>query len=172
MRESRRSGSIDYKTRIFIHHIVSRFSPPLLASYSLSTRPPLPSPLSVHLSVRLSLCTYRKKKKKQSHTQPNCIFIDPSSPSSSPSSSSLSESKVMRKPCCDKQDTNKGAWSKQEDQKLIDYVSKHGEGCWAAVPRGAGTCYCCRCWASQENQFETRADKNCLIIITGYWLRN
>lgn len=59
MRESRRSGSIDYKTRIFIHHIVSRFSPPLLASYSLSTRPPLPSPLS----VRLSLCTYTKKKK-------------------------------------------------------------------------------------------------------------
>ncbi|KAJ8769497.1 hypothetical protein K2173_003861 [Erythroxylum novogranatense] len=28
----------------------------------------------------------------------------------------------MRKPCCDKQDTNKGAWSKQEDQKLIEYI--------------------------------------------------
>ncbi|XP_044465675.1 transcription factor MYB3-like [Mangifera indica] len=34
----------------------------------------------------------------------------------------------MRKPCCDKQDINKGAWSKEEDQKLIDYITKHGEG--------------------------------------------
>ncbi|KAF2300477.1 hypothetical protein GH714_013751 [Hevea brasiliensis] len=34
----------------------------------------------------------------------------------------------MRKPCCDKQGNNKGAWSKQEDQKLIDYITIHGEG--------------------------------------------
>lgn len=44
----------------------------------------------------------------------------------------------MRKPCCDKQDTNKGAWSKQEDQKLIDYIRKHGEGCWRTLPQAAG----------------------------------
>ncbi|KAL3570779.1 hypothetical protein D5086_028028 [Populus alba] len=44
----------------------------------------------------------------------------------------------MRKPCCDKQHTNKGAWSKQEDQKLIDYIQKHGEGCWRSLPQAAG----------------------------------
>ncbi|KAM7276383.1 hypothetical protein ACFE04_018249 [Oxalis oulophora] len=43
----------------------------------------------------------------------------------------------MRKPCCDKQDTNKGAWSKQEDQKLVDYIRKHGEGCWRTLPQAA-----------------------------------
>ncbi|XP_059642997.1 myb-related protein 308-like isoform X2 [Cornus florida] len=33
----------------------------------------------------------------------------------------------MRKPSHVKQlDTNKGAWSKHEDQKLIDYIQKHG----------------------------------------------
>nr|URY18846.1 MYB protein [Zanthoxylum bungeanum] len=48
----------------------------------------------------------------------------------------------MRKPCCDKQDTNKGAWSKQEDQKLIDYIRKHGEGCWPTLPQAAGLLRC------------------------------
>uniref|UniRef100_A0A2P2JW51 Transcription repressor MYB4 isoform X2 n=1 Tax=Rhizophora mucronata TaxID=61149 RepID=A0A2P2JW51_RHIMU len=44
----------------------------------------------------------------------------------------------MRKPCCEKLDNNKGAWSKQEDQRLIDYIRKHGEGCWRTVPQAAG----------------------------------
>lgn len=44
----------------------------------------------------------------------------------------------MRKPCCDKEDTNKGAWSKQEDEKLIEYIRKHGEGCWRTLPKAAG----------------------------------
>ncbi|XVF02825.1 hypothetical protein REPUB_Repub04eG0207700 [Reevesia pubescens] len=48
----------------------------------------------------------------------------------------------MRKPCCDKQDTNKGAWSKQEDEKLINYIRKHGEGCWRTLPRAAGLLRC------------------------------
>ncbi|KAK6913566.1 SANT/Myb domain [Dillenia turbinata] len=48
----------------------------------------------------------------------------------------------MRKPCCDKQDTNKGAWSKQEDQKLIDYIKTHGEGCWRSLPKAAGLLRC------------------------------
>ncbi|KAJ0047647.1 hypothetical protein Pint_17009 [Pistacia integerrima] len=43
----------------------------------------------------------------------------------------------MRKPCCDKQDMNKGAWSKEEDRKLIDYVTKHGEGKWRSLPQAA-----------------------------------
>ncbi|KAL6007451.1 hypothetical protein ACLOJK_032948 [Asimina triloba] len=48
----------------------------------------------------------------------------------------------MRKPCCDKQDRNKGAWSKQEDQKLIDYIKVHGEGCWRSLPQAAGLLRC------------------------------
>nr|QLF96268.1 R2R3-myeloblastosis protein [Morus alba] len=37
---------------------------------------------------------------------------------------------------------NKGAWSKQEDQKLIDYIHKHGEGCWRSLPKAAGLFRC------------------------------
>ncbi|KAI3443300.1 uncharacterized protein J3R85_000231 [Psidium guajava] len=48
----------------------------------------------------------------------------------------------MRKPCCDKQKTNKGAWSEQEDQTLINYVRKHGEGNWNSIPRAAGLLRC------------------------------
>uniref|UniRef100_A0A2P2JW57 Myb-related protein 308 n=1 Tax=Rhizophora mucronata TaxID=61149 RepID=A0A2P2JW57_RHIMU len=48
----------------------------------------------------------------------------------------------MRKPCCEKLDNNKGAWSKQEDQRLIDYIRKHGEGCWRTVPQAAGILRC------------------------------
>ncbi|KAI9174890.1 hypothetical protein LWI28_024169 [Acer negundo] len=46
----------------------------------------------------------------------------------------------MRKPCCKKKETSyyKGAWTKQEDQKLIDYIQKHGEGCWRSLPQAAG----------------------------------
>ncbi|KAL9261842.1 Transcription repressor MYB4-like protein [Drosera capensis] len=47
----------------------------------------------------------------------------------------------MRKPRCDKQETNR-AWSKQEDQKLIDYIRQHGEGCWRAIPEAAGMDRC------------------------------
>ncbi|KAF7849935.1 hypothetical protein BT93_L0107 [Corymbia citriodora subsp. variegata] len=49
----------------------------------------------------------------------------------------------MRKPCCEKKGTmNKGAWTKQEDQKLIDYIHKHGEGCWRSLPQAAGLLRC------------------------------
>ncbi|KAM7271805.1 hypothetical protein ACFE04_031019 [Oxalis oulophora] len=48
----------------------------------------------------------------------------------------------MRKPCCHKQDMNKGAWSKQEDQKLIDYIRINGEGCWRTLPQSAGLLRC------------------------------
>ncbi|XP_004239398.1 transcription factor MYB3 [Solanum lycopersicum] len=49
----------------------------------------------------------------------------------------------MRKPCCDnKEEMHKGAWSKQEDQKLIDYITKHGEGCWRNLPKAAGLLRC------------------------------
>ncbi|KAK8709184.1 hypothetical protein V6N13_060213 [Hibiscus sabdariffa] len=48
----------------------------------------------------------------------------------------------MRKPCCDKKGTNEGAWSQLEDQKLTDYILKHGEGCWRSLPQAAGLLRC------------------------------
>ncbi|KAJ6765914.1 MYB DOMAIN CLASS TRANSCRIPTION FACTOR [Salix purpurea] len=33
-----------------------------------------------------------------------------------------------RSPCCEKAHTNKGAWTKEEDDRLIAYIRTHGEG--------------------------------------------
>ncbi|KAH7568212.1 hypothetical protein JRO89_XS07G0262200 [Xanthoceras sorbifolium] len=44
-----------------------------------------------------------------------------------------------RSPCCEKAHTNKGAWTKEEDQRLIDYIRLHGEGCWRSLPKAAGS---------------------------------
>ncbi|KAF0888418.1 hypothetical protein E2562_014234 [Oryza meyeriana var. granulata] len=47
-----------------------------------------------------------------------------------------------RSPCCEKAHTNKGAWTKEEDQRLIAYIKAHGEGCWRSLPKGAGLLRC------------------------------
>ncbi|KAF8772238.1 hypothetical protein HU200_005953 [Digitaria exilis] len=41
---------------------------------------------------------------------------------------------------CEKPKMNyrKGLWSPEEDQRLRDYILKHGLGCWSAVPAKAG----------------------------------
>jgi Myb-like DNA-binding domain len=44
-----------------------------------------------------------------------------------------------RSPCCEKAHTNKGAWTKEEDQRLIAYIKAHGEGCWRSLPKSAGS---------------------------------
>jgi len=33
---------------------------------------------------------------------------------------------------------NKGAWTKEEDQRLIDYIRNHGEGSWRSLPKSVG----------------------------------
>ncbi|KAF8405783.1 hypothetical protein HHK36_007861 [Tetracentron sinense] len=43
-----------------------------------------------------------------------------------------------RTPCCEKEHTNKGAWSTEEDQRLINYIRANGEGCWRSLPKAAG----------------------------------
>ncbi|XP_077243941.1 myb-related protein 308-like [Tasmannia lanceolata] len=48
----------------------------------------------------------------------------------------------MRKAVCDKQKTIKGAWTKQEDQRLINYIQAHGEGSWRSIPQAAGLLRC------------------------------
>ncbi|WJX53802.1 hypothetical protein P8452_39756 [Trifolium repens] len=47
-----------------------------------------------------------------------------------------------RSPCCEKQHTNKGAWSKEEDDRLIKYIKDNGEGCWRSLPKAAGLARC------------------------------
>ncbi|CAN4112555.1 unnamed protein product [Withania somnifera] len=47
-----------------------------------------------------------------------------------------------RSPCCEKAHTNKGAWTKEEDERLIAYIRSHGEGCWRSLPKAAGLLRC------------------------------
>ncbi|KAF8658138.1 hypothetical protein HU200_059608 [Digitaria exilis] len=47
-----------------------------------------------------------------------------------------------RSPCCEKAHTNKGAWTKEEDQRLVAYIKAHGEGCWRSLPKAAGLLRC------------------------------
>lgn len=47
-----------------------------------------------------------------------------------------------RSPCCEKAHTNKGAWTKEEDDRLIAYIKAHGEGCWRSLPKAAGLLRC------------------------------
>ncbi|XAR61642.1 hypothetical protein NMG60_11016117 [Bertholletia excelsa] len=47
-----------------------------------------------------------------------------------------------RSPCCEKAHTNKGAWSKEEDERLIAYIRANGQGCWRSLPKAAGLLRC------------------------------
>ncbi|XP_008655313.1 uncharacterized isoform X1 [Zea mays] len=47
-----------------------------------------------------------------------------------------------RSPCCEKGHTNKGAWTKEEDERLVAYIRSHGEGCWRSLPSAAGLLRC------------------------------
>ncbi|KAL7261743.1 hypothetical protein ACSBR1_000202 [Camellia fascicularis] len=47
-----------------------------------------------------------------------------------------------RSPCCEKAHTNKGAWTKEEDERLISYIGAHSEGCWRSLPKAAGLLRC------------------------------
>ncbi|KAJ6737714.1 HOMEODOMAIN-RELATED [Salix viminalis] len=40
-----------------------------------------------------------------------------------------------RHSCCYKQKLRKGLWSPEEDEKLLNYITKHGHGCWSSVPK-------------------------------------
>ncbi|KAH9326965.1 hypothetical protein KI387_007143, partial [Taxus chinensis] len=43
-----------------------------------------------------------------------------------------------RTPCCTKLGLNRGPWALQEDELLVDYIKKHGEGGWRTLPKKAG----------------------------------
>ncbi|KAF8025720.1 hypothetical protein BT93_F2529 [Corymbia citriodora subsp. variegata] len=44
--------------------------------------------------------------------------------------------------CCNKQKVKRGLWSPEEDEKLINYISTYGHGCWSSVPKHAGLQRC------------------------------
>jgi len=43
--------------------------------------------------------------------------------------------------CCNKQKVKRGLWSPEEDEKLINYISTYGHGCWSSVPKLAGSVF-------------------------------
>ncbi|CAH8348403.1 unnamed protein product, partial [Eruca vesicaria subsp. sativa] len=47
-----------------------------------------------------------------------------------------------RHSCCYKQKLRKGLWSPEEDEKLLNYITTHGHGCWSSVPKLAGLQRC------------------------------
>ncbi|CAI8618102.1 unnamed protein product [Vicia faba] len=47
-----------------------------------------------------------------------------------------------RVPCCEKNGLKRGPWTQEEDQKLIDYIHKHGYGNWRLLPKKAGLQRC------------------------------
>ncbi|XP_073063867.1 transcription factor MYB53-like [Primulina eburnea] len=47
-----------------------------------------------------------------------------------------------RSPCCDETGLKKGPWTPEEDDKLINYIQKHGHGSWRALPKHAGLNRC------------------------------
>ncbi|KAK2425156.1 transcription factor MYB26 [Trifolium repens] len=44
--------------------------------------------------------------------------------------------------CCNKQKVKRGLWSPEEDEKLINYITNYGHGCWSSVPKLAGLQRC------------------------------
>ncbi|CAK9164013.1 unnamed protein product [Ilex paraguariensis] len=47
-----------------------------------------------------------------------------------------------RHSCCYKQKLRKGLWSPEEDEKLMQHITKYGHGCWSSVPKLAGLHRC------------------------------
>lgn len=46
---------------------------------------------------------------------------------------------MVRTPCCKAElGLKKGAWTPEEDQKLLSYLDRHGEGGWRTLPEKAG----------------------------------
>ncbi|XP_073000178.1 uncharacterized protein [Typha latifolia] len=124
---------------IFIFYVLKLLLLLLGDTDNLSSQTPSPilySSLSLSLSLsQLYICTFPLLLLTYNHTSLSLSF--------SLLWVYLYLSTTMRKRCCDKDDKNyKGAWSRQEDQKLLNYILTHGEGCWRSVPKAAGLQRC------------------------------
>ncbi|KAD3069132.1 hypothetical protein R6Q59_016877 [Mikania micrantha] len=49
---------------------------------------------------------------------------------------------MVRAPCCEKTGLNRGPWSQEEDDILVDYIKKNGHGSWRSLPKHAGLLRC------------------------------
>ncbi|MED6132807.1 hypothetical protein PIB30_022271 [Stylosanthes scabra] len=49
---------------------------------------------------------------------------------------------MVRAPFYDKHGVKKGAWSREEDQRLIDFVQRYGHSNWRQLPKYAGLARC------------------------------
>ncbi|XP_010546780.1 PREDICTED: transcription factor MYB86 [Tarenaya hassleriana] len=47
-----------------------------------------------------------------------------------------------RHSCCYEQKLRKGLWSPEEDEKLLNHITRYGHGCWSSVPKLAGLQRC------------------------------
>ncbi|XP_074316636.1 transcription factor MYB12-like [Silene latifolia] len=47
-----------------------------------------------------------------------------------------------RAPCCEKVGLKRGRWTTEEDEKLTNYILRHGEGGWRSLPKNAGLLRC------------------------------
>ncbi|KAJ4759102.1 Myb transcription factor [Rhynchospora pubera] len=45
-------------------------------------------------------------------------------------------------PCCDGEEVKRGPWTQEEDEKLKEYMDKHGPGNWRNLPKKAGLNRC------------------------------
>ncbi|KAL3676792.1 hypothetical protein R1sor_026740 [Riccia sorocarpa] len=49
----------------------------------------------------------------------------------------------MQSPCCEvKRGLRKGPWTREEDIRLKEYITKHGHSCWRTLPKSAGLQRC------------------------------
>uniref|UniRef100_A0A0E0EYX9 Uncharacterized protein n=1 Tax=Oryza meridionalis TaxID=40149 RepID=A0A0E0EYX9_9ORYZ len=51
-------------------------------------------------------------------------------------------SSMGRAPCCEKEGLRRGAWSPEEDDRLVAYIRRHGHPNWRALPKQAGLLRC------------------------------
>lgn len=49
---------------------------------------------------------------------------------------------MVRSPCCDSINLKKGPWTQEEDEKLVDYINRHGYAKWKTLPKLAGLNRC------------------------------
>ncbi|KAL0714172.1 hypothetical protein Bca4012_021151 [Brassica carinata] len=50
--------------------------------------------------------------------------------------------KKMTTPSCTKMEMNRGAWTVEEDEILVSFINKEGEGRWRSLPKRAGLLRC------------------------------
>ncbi|KAJ6945007.1 hypothetical protein NC651_000136 [Populus alba x Populus x berolinensis] len=59
-----------------------------------------------------------------------------------PTSATTTEAAAKTTPCCIKVGLKRGPWTPEEDELLVNYIKKEGEGRWRTLPKKAGLLRC------------------------------